>query len=52
LRSFANTKARDAAIEAYYSSPEWLKIVGTLRPTIRRREIRLLKGVKLPGSLL
>ena len=52
LRSFANAKARDAAIETYYSSPEWLKIVGTLRPTIRRREIRLMKGVKLPGSLL
>ena len=46
LRSFANAKARDKAIEQYYSSPEWLKIVDVLRPTIRRREVRLLK--KLP----
>ena len=52
LRSFANAKARDQAIEAYYSSPEWLKIVDTLRPTIRRREVRILKGVNLPGSQL
>ena len=52
LRSFVNGKARDKAIDAYYSSPEWLKIVDTLRPTIRRREVRILKGVKLPGSQL
>ena len=52
LRSFVNSKARDKAIDAYYSSPEWLKIVDTLRPTIRRREVRILKGVKLSGSQL
>lgn len=52
LRSFPNLKARDKAIEAYYSSPEWMKLVDVLRATIRRREVRLLKGVKLPGSQL
>ena len=52
VRSFPSLKARDAAIAAYYSSPEWLGIVGTLRPTIRRREVRILKQLKLPGSLL
>ncbi len=50
LRSFANAKARDQAIEAYYGSPEWAKIVGTLRPTIRRREVRIMKS--LPYSTL
>lgn len=48
IRSFANAKARDKAIDAYYGSPEWQKIVGQLRPTIRRREVRLMKA--LPGS--
>ncbi len=50
LRSFANAKARDRAIEAYYGSPEWAKIVDTLRPTIRRREVRLMKS--LPYSTI
>jgi hypothetical protein len=50
LRSFANNKARDRAIEAYYGSPEWAKIVGTLRPTIRRREVRIMKS--LPYSTI
>ena len=50
LRSFANKKARDKAIEAYYSSPEWAKIVDTLRPTIRRREVRIMKS--LPYSTI
>ena len=45
IRSFANKKARDKAIEAYYGSPEWAKIVDTLRPTIRRREVRLMKAL-------
>ncbi len=52
LRSFDNARARDQAIEAYYSSPEWLKIVDALRATIKRREVRILKGIKLPGSQL
>lgn len=43
VRSFSSTSARDKAIEAYYSSPEWLAIVGRIRPLIRRREVRLLK---------
>lgn len=50
LRSFANNKARDEAIEAYYGSPEWAKIVDTLRPTIRRREVRIMKA--LPYSTI
>jgi hypothetical protein len=50
LRSFPNAKARDQAIEAYYGSPEWAKIVDILRPTIRRREVRVMKG--LPYSTL
>jgi hypothetical protein len=50
IRSFANAKARDQAIEAYYSSPEWGKIVDTLRPTIRRREVRVMKA--LPYSTI
>ena len=48
MRSFASTKARDKAIEAYYSSPEWLKIVDQIKPTIRRREVRIMKA--LPRS--
>ena len=50
LRSFANKKARDKAIKAYYGSSEWAKIVGTLRPTIRRREVRIMKS--LPYSTI
>ena len=50
IRSFANKKARDKAIEAFYGSPEWTKIVDTLRPTIRRREVRLMKA--LPYSTI
>ncbi len=52
VRSFKDNKARDAAIAAYYSSPEWLKIVGTLRPMIQRRTVRVMKSLKLPGSQL
>ena len=50
LRSFASARAREQALETYYSSPEWLKIVGRLRPTIRRREVRVMKS--LPYSTL
>ncbi len=50
LRSFTSVRAREQALEAYYSSPEWLKIVGRLRPTIRRREVRVMKS--LPYSTL
>ena len=46
MRSFANHKARDRAIEAYYSSPEWMKIVDAIRATIRRREVRIMKEFK------
>jgi hypothetical protein len=35
---------------AYYGSPEWAKIVDTLRPTIRRREVRLMNA--LPYSTI
>ncbi len=52
VRAFANEKARDKAIDAYYNSPEWLKIVGTLRPMILRRTVRVMKSLKLPGSKL
>ncbi len=48
MRSFSSTKARDKAIEAYYGSPEWLKIVDQIKPTIRRREVRIMKA--LPRS--
>ena len=48
IRSFPSTKARDKTTEAYYSSPEWLKIVDDIRPTIRRREVRIMKA--LPNS--
>tara|TARA_B100000886_G_scaffold323493_1_gene267346 strand:+ start:525 stop:749 length:225 start_codon:yes stop_codon:yes gene_type:complete len=50
LRSFTNKKARTKAIETYYCSPELAKIVGTLRPTIRRSEIRIMKS--LPYSTI
>jgi hypothetical protein len=43
MRSFSTISARDKATEAYYNSPEWLAIVGRIRPLIRRREVRLLK---------
>ena len=48
IRSFPSVKQRQKAIDAYYGSPEWLKIVGKIRPTIRRREVRLMKA--RPGS--
>lgn len=49
MRSFVDAKAREKAIEAYYSSPEWLKIVDRIRPTIRRREVRVMKELKVPA---
>ena len=45
IRSFPSLKARDKAIEAYYGSPEWLKIVDILRPTIKRREVKIMKAL-------
>lgn len=45
IRSFANAKARDKALEAYYGSPEWLKIVDLIRPKIVRREVRIMNKV-------
>ena len=50
IRAFPNAKARDKAIEAYYGSPEWAKIVDQIRPLIRRREVRVMKA--LPYSTL
>ncbi|MBM3802338.1 MAG: NIPSNAP family protein [Acidimicrobiia bacterium] len=50
IRSFPSRQAREQAIDRYYHSPEWLKIVNTLRPTIRRREVRIL--ARLPYSPL
>lgn len=52
VRAFKDNKARDRAIEDFYSSPEWLKVVGTLRPMIKRRTVRVMKSLKLPGSSL
>ncbi len=52
VRAFKDHKARDRAIEAYYNSPEWLKIVDTLRPMIQRRTVRVMKSLKLPGASL
>jgi hypothetical protein len=52
VRAFADQKARDRAIDAYYSSPEWLRIVGKLRPMILRRTVRVMKSLKLSGSKL
>lgn len=49
MRSFANHRARDKAIEAYYSSPEWMKIVDAIRATIRRREVRIMKQARAGG---
>ena len=48
MRSFASATAREKAVEAYYGSPEWLKIVDQIKPTIRRREVRIMKA--LPRS--
>ena len=48
IRSFTSTTAREKAIGAYYSSPEWMKIVKRIRSTIRRREVRIMKA--LPRS--
>ena len=42
--------ARDKAIDAYYGSPEWAKIVDEIRPLIKRREVRVMKS--LPYSTL
>ena len=52
MRSFPSRKARDEAIEAYYNSPEWLRIVDDLRPMIRRREVRVMDKITDKGSLL
>lgn len=52
MRAFPNRKAREKAIEAYYGSPEWLRIVDDLRPMIRRREVRVMDKVNDKGSLL
>ncbi len=48
IRSFDSLNAREQATRNYYSSPEWLKIVHLLRPTIRRREVRIMKS--FPGA--
>jgi hypothetical protein len=48
IRSFRDNKARDKAIEAFYGSPEWSRVVHQIRPNIRRREVRVLKA--LAGS--
>ena len=45
MRSFPSTKARDRALEAYYGSPEWLKIVKLIKPKITRREVKLMNKV-------
>ena len=50
IRAFPNAKARDKAIDAYYGSPEWAKIVDEIRPLIKRREVRVMKS--LPYSTL
>lgn len=50
IRAYPSLKARQRSISAYYTSSEWLKIVGMIRPTIRRREVRILKA--LPYSKL
>ena len=52
IRAFPSHKARDEAIAAYYSSPEWLKIVDALRPLIRRRTVRVMESLQLPDSVL
>ena len=49
IRSFKNEKARDQAIEGFYSSPEWLQVVTQIRPNIRRREVRLLTALPYSG---
>ncbi|MEE2657446.1 MAG: NIPSNAP family protein [Candidatus Latescibacterota bacterium] len=52
IRAFPSVKARAEAIDAYYGSPEWLKIVGTIRPLILRRTVRVMKGLKVSGTQL
>ncbi len=49
MRTFRDAGARDKAIDAYYNSPEWLKIAGRLVPTIRRREVRIMNELKFPA---
>lgn len=50
IRAFSNDKARDKAIDAYYGSAEWARIVDEIRPLIKRREVRVMKS--LPYSTL
>ncbi len=45
IRSFPSLKAREKATRAYYESSEWLAIRHLLTPTIRRREVRLMKAI-------
>jgi len=45
IRSFPSIEAREKAVYSYYNSPEWPKIVNVLRPTIKRREVRIMKSL-------
>jgi hypothetical protein len=50
IRAFPSLKVREKTTHRYYSSPEWSRIVHMLRPTIKRREVRIMKA--LPYSPL
>ena len=45
IRSFDSMKARAQAIEQYYGSPEWGRIVDQIRPPIKSRQIRILRAL-------
>ena len=47
LRSFDSIKVRERAIEQYYGSPEWGRIVDQIRPPIKSRQIRILRALPL-----
>ena len=47
MRTFSSMREREKATTRYYNSAEWLKIVDTIRPTIRRREVRIMKALPM-----
>ena len=57
MRSFADAKAREKAIEAYYSSPEWLKMrkavmdKGGIKAWGTRKQRFLYKMLKKSGLI-
>jgi hypothetical protein len=50
IRAFPSMRAREVSTSNYYNSPEWLKIVDTMRPAVRHRVVRIMNA--LPFSPL